>query len=137
MSPRTDTPLLGQGEVVLVVEDDAAVRRMTTDRLRALGYAPVPVASAEAALATLAGGQDVDLVFTDMMMPDGRTGLELARELRRIRPDLPVLMTTGYAGEMLDVELVDGLPLIRKPYRQEELSNAIRAALAQRPVRPA
>jgi PAS domain S-box-containing protein len=137
MSPRTDTPLLGQGEVVLVVEDDAAVRRMTTDRLRALGYAPVPVPGAEAALAALSGGQTVDLVFTDMMMPDGRTGLELARELRRIRPDLPVLMTTGYAGEMLDVELVDGLPLIRKPYRQEELSNAVRAALAQRPLRPA
>ena len=89
------------------------------------------VSGAEAALAALSGGQDVDLVFTDMMMPDGRTGLELARELRRIRPDLPVLMTTGYAGEMLDVERVDGLPLIRKPYRQEELSNAIRAALAK------
>jgi PAS domain S-box-containing protein len=134
---RTDTPLLGRGEVVLVVEDDAAVRRMTGDRLRALGYAPIMVAGAEAALATLAGGQDVDLVFTDMMMPDGRTGLELARELRSFRPGLPVLMTTGYAGEMLDVERVDGLPLIRKPYRQEDLSEAIRAALAARAVRPA
>jgi PAS domain S-box-containing protein len=134
---RTETPLLGRGEIVLVVEDDAAVRRMTADRLLALGYAPVMVSGADAALATLAGGQHVDLVFTDMMMPDGRTGLELARELRRIRPDLPVLMTTGYAGEMLDVERVDGLPLIRKPYRQEELSDAIRAALARRPVRPA
>jgi PAS domain S-box-containing protein len=128
---RTDTPLLGRGEAVLVVDDDAAVRRMTGDRLLALGYAPIMVSGADAALAVLSGGQDVDLVFTDMMMPDGRTGLELARELRRIRPDLPVLMTTGYAGEMLDVERVDGLPLIRKPYRQEELSNAIRAALAK------
>jgi FixJ family two-component response regulator len=64
-----------------------------------------------------------------MMMRGGRTGLELARDLRRLRPDLPVLMTTGYAGEMIEVELVDGLPLIRKPYRQEELSDAIRRAL--------
>jgi PAS domain S-box-containing protein len=129
---RTDTPLLGRGEVVLVVEDDTAVRRMTADRLLALGYAPIGVGGADAAIATLADGRKVDLVFTDMMMPDGRTGLELARELRRIRPDLPVLMTTGYAGEMLDVELVDGLPLIRKPYRQEQLSEAIRAALGTR-----
>ena len=127
----TETPLLGRGEVVLVVEDDAAVRRMTADRLAALGYAPIVVPGAEAALDVLAEGRAVDLVFTDMMMRDGRTGLELARELRRLRPDLPVLMTTGYAGEMIEVELVDGLPLIRKPYRQEDLSNAIRRALAR------
>jgi PAS domain S-box-containing protein len=126
---RTETPLLGRGEVILVVEDDAAVRRMTADRLTALGYAPVVVAGAEAALAVIDDGRPVDLVFTDMMMRDGRTGLELARDLRRLRPDLPVLMTTGYAGEMIEVELVDGLPLIRKPYRQEELSDAIRRAL--------
>jgi len=131
-----ETPRLGTGEVVLVVEDDAAVRRMTADRLSALGYAPVVVSGAEAALAVLAEGRHVDLVFTDMMMPNGKTGLELARELRRLRSDLPVLMTTGYAGEMIDVELVDGLPLIRKPYRQEELSNAIRRALGSRRAPP-
>jgi PAS domain S-box-containing protein len=130
---RVETPLLGQGEVVLVVEDDAAVRRMTAERLLALGYAPISVGGAEAALAVLAEGRAVDLVLTDMMMPDGRTGLDLALELRRIRPELPVLMTTGYAGEMLDVEVVNGLPLIRKPYRQEELSNALRAAMGRTP----
>jgi PAS domain S-box-containing protein len=129
-SAPAETPLLGRGEVVLVVEDDPAVRRMTAERLAALGYAPLVVAGAEAALEVLDEGRQVDLVFTDMMMRDGRTGLELARELRRLRPELPVLMTTGYAGEMSEVELVDGLPLIRKPYRQEELSNAIRRALA-------
>jgi PAS domain S-box-containing protein len=129
-----ETPLPGRGEVVLVVEDDTALRRMTADRLASLGYAPIAVGGAEAALAVLAEGRHVDLVFTDMMMRDGRTGLELARELRTLRPDLPVLMTTGYAGEMLEVELVDGLPLIRKPYRQEELSGAIRRALEGRPV---
>jgi signal transduction histidine kinase len=130
---RVETPLLGRGEVVLVVEDDAAVRRMTAERLLALGYAPIPVGGADAALAVLAEGRAVDLVFTDMMMPDGRTGLDLAQELRRIRPDLPVLMTTGYAGEMLDVEVVNGLPLIRKPYRQEELSAALQTALRHGP----
>jgi hypothetical protein len=134
--PAAETPLLGSGEVVLVVEDDAAVRRMTADRLSALGYTPIVVSGAEAAISVLGQGGHVDLVFTDMMMRDGRTGLELARELRELRPDLPVLMTTGYAGEMVDVELVDGLPLIRKPYRQEELSLAIRRALATPRTRP-
>ena len=128
----TETPLPGRGEVVLVVEDDAAVRRMTADRLAALGYATIVVAGAEAALSVLAEGRAVDLVFTDMMMPDSRTGLELARELRRLRPELPVVMTTGYAGEMIEVELVDGLPLIRKPYRQEELAAVLRRALEAR-----
>jgi PAS domain S-box-containing protein len=130
----TETPRLGTGEVILVVEDDAAIRRMTGDRLTALGYATIVVSGAEAALAVLREGRHVDLVFTDMMMPDGKSGLELARELRGFRGDLPVLMTTGYAGEMTDVELVDGLPLIRKPYRQEELSNAIRGALRSGPA---
>lgn len=130
----TETPRLGTGEVILVVEDDAAIRRMTGDRLTALGYATIVVSGAEAALAVLTEGRHVDLVFTDMMMPDGKSGLELARELRGFRGDLPVLMTTGYAGEMIDVELVDGLPLIRKPYRQEDLSNAIRRALRSGPA---
>lgn len=126
------TPLPGSGEVVLVVEDDPAIRRMTADRLAALGYAPIAVPGTDAALAVLKEGRHVDLVFTDMMMRDGQSGLDLARQLRGLRADLPVLMTTGYAGEMIDVELVDGLPLIRKPYRQEELSNAIRRALLSR-----
>jgi PAS domain S-box-containing protein len=130
------TPRLGTGEVVLVVEDDPAVRRMTSERLTALGYAPVAASGAEAALALIERGQHVDLVFTDIMMSDGQTGLELARLLRSLRPALPVLITTGYAGEMMDAELVDGLPLIRKPYRQEELSEAIRRALCARAPQP-
>lgn len=125
-----EPPAPGNGEIILVVEDDAVLRQMTSARLAALGYTPLTVPSAEAALALFAEGGRVDLVFTDMMMPDGRTGLELARELRRICPALPILVTTGYAGEMVDVELVDGLPLIRKPYRQEDLAAAIQRTLA-------
>jgi CheY-like chemotaxis protein len=131
-----ETPLPGNGEVILVVEDDPVLRQMTAARVAALGYEAVAVPSAEAALDRLAEGGRIDLVFTDIMMPDGRTGLELARELRRLRPELPILMTTGYAGEMVDVELVDGLPLIRKPYRQEDLSTAIRRTLEAGPAGP-
>ena len=131
-----ETPLPGNGEVILVVEDDPVLRQMTAARVAALGYEAVAVPSAEAALDRLAEGGRIDLVFTDIMMPDGRTGLELARELRRLRPDLPILMTTGYAGEMVDVELVDGLPLIRKPYRQDDLSSALRRTLEAGPAGP-
>jgi CheY-like chemotaxis protein len=128
-----ETPLPGIGQVILVVEDDPVVRQLTGTRLTDLGYEAITVPSAEAALARLAEGGRVDLVFTDIMMPDGRTGLELARELRRIRPDLPILMTTGYAGEMIDLDLVDGLPLIRKPYRQDDLAEAIERTLRTGP----
>ncbi len=138
--PRNPQPKAGQGvpapglgEVILVVEDDQRLRQMTELRVNALGYKAVPVPDAAAALARLAEGGRIDLMFTDIMMADGRTGLELAREIRRLRPDLPILMTTGYAGEMVDAGLVDGLPIIRKPYRQDELSAAIRRTLATRP----
>jgi PAS domain S-box-containing protein len=129
-----DTPMPGRREVILVVEDNPAIRTMTHDRLVALGYSAIPASGAEAALVALQDGAAVDLVFTDMMMPGGQTGLELARELRRVRPDLPVLLTTGYAGEMIDAELIDGFPVLRKPYRQEDLADAIRRALDLGPV---
>ena len=66
-----------------------------------------------------------------MMMPGGKTGLDLAWRLRKDRPDLPVLLTTGYAGEMTDAEIVDGFALLRKPYRQEELAVAVTTAMAK------
>ncbi len=120
-----DTPLPGRGEVVLIVEDDPAVRRMTGVRLTALGYLVLEVGTADEAISVIREGSPIDLVFSDMMMPGTLTGLDLARALKTERPDLPILLTTGYAGEMTDAELVDGFPLIRKPYRQEDLAQAI------------
>ncbi len=122
---QADTPLPGRGETVLVVEDDAAVRRMTGVRLIALGYQVIEIDNAVDALALLRDGAHADLVFTDMIMPGSMTGLDLARALKSEQPDMPVLLTTGYAGEMSDAELVDGFALIRKPYRQEDLAEAI------------
>lgn len=71
------------------------------------------------------------MVLSDMMMPGDKTGLDLAWHMRRFRPEIPVLLTTGYAGEMTDAEIVDGFGLIRKPYRQEDLAAALRRTLAR------
>ena len=125
-----ETPALeGQGNV-LVVEDDADVRATTCNMLRDLGYIVQEARSGKAALALLQDGGTVDLVFTDVIMPDGMSGLDLVRELDRVRPDLPVLLTSGYTALRIVPEaLADERRLLRKPYTQPELSRAIRAAL--------
>ncbi len=126
-----ETPLPGNGELILVVEDDDAVRRMTGVRLAALGYEVVEARSADEAISLLKDTPGVAMVLSDMMMPGDKTGLDLAWHMRRFRPEIPVLLTTGYAGEMTDAEIVDGFGLIRKPYRQEDLAAALRRTLAR------
>lgn len=130
VAPSHPPPLPGRGEIVLVVEDNAAVRRMTGVRLAALGYTVAEVGTADEAIDLIRGGAEVDFVFSDIMMPGEATGLDLARMLRAEHPKLPVLLATGYAGEMTDAEVVDGFALIRKPYRQEELAAAIDRTMA-------
>ncbi|HEY6334514.1 MAG TPA: PAS domain S-box protein [Alphaproteobacteria bacterium] len=84
------------GEIVLVVEDDSRVRRVSVRRLKELGYAVVEVDSGPAALAVIDRGQSIDLLFTDIVMPGGMTGVDLARAARARRPDLKILFTSGY-----------------------------------------
>ena len=127
----TETPAQdGQGSV-LVVEDDADVRATTSNMLRDLGYVVHEARSGRAALALLQDEQAIDLVFTDVIMPGGMSGLDLVRELDRMKPGLPVLLTSGYTALRIVPEaLADERRLLRKPYTQPELSRAIRAALA-------
>ncbi len=114
---------------VLVCEDDDDVAALVVDMLAQLGHAPTRVTTAGAALGALADGRTVDLLFTDVLMPGGMDGLALAREVARRRPGLPVLLTTGYTGGgAASVPL--GLPLLRKPYRIDDLAQAVERALA-------
>jgi signal transduction histidine kinase/ActR/RegA family two-component response regulator len=116
----------GNGRILLV-EDDEEVAHMVADMLGQLGYQVVRAASASGALGALANGRHFDLVFTDIVMPGGMDGVRLARELRLRRPRLPVVLTSGHPGTASrDIE-ADGLQVLAKPYRLEEL----RAALAQ------
>jgi CheY-like chemotaxis protein len=117
---------------VLLVEDDDEVAALTADMIGQLGYDVTRVANAAAALGALANGRIVDIVFSDVMMPGGMSGADLAREIGRRRPGLPVLMTTGYDGRA-GIGADDlTLPLLRKPYRLEALAGALSAALELR-----
>ena len=79
----------------------------------------------------LANGRAVDLVFSDVMMPGGMSGVDLAREVKRRRPGLPVLLTTAYAEAAKREAEAEGIAVLPKPYRLEELAAAARDALGR------
>ena len=106
---------------VLLVEDDETVAALAAESLDQLGYKVARVPDAVAALAELANGRCIDLVFSDIMMPGGMSGADLAREIIRRRPNLPVVLTTGYDGQSVLTAAELKLPLLRKPYRLEAL----------------
>ena len=115
---------------VLLVEDDREVSALTRELLGALGFSVTHVTGAEAALGALANSRHIDLVLSDIMMPGGVNGLQLAREIRRRHPELPILLTTGYveaASDMKDGEF-DVLP---KPFSLESLAEALGVEVAQ------
>ena len=120
------------GAAVLVCEDDDDVAALAVDMLEQLGHRPTRVGTAAAALGALADGRAVDVLFTDVLMPGGMDGLALAREARRRRPGLPVLLTTGYTGAGA-ADVPRGMPMLRKPYKLPDLAGALRSALAGAP----
>ena len=121
----------GGRERILVVEDEAPVRRFVCTQLAHLGYAVTAVATAPQALELLALGPAFDLLFTDVVLPKGMSGVELARTVREIRPDLKVVLTSGYAEDAFEhhERPEPGTPLLRKPYRRKDLAETIRTAL--------
>jgi CheY-like chemotaxis protein len=113
---------------VLVVEDNTEVADIATALLNELGYQVTRVASAQTALDVLRSGEQFDLVFSDVVMPGGMNGVELAQEIARDYPALPVVLTTGYYNAV-DKPLPRGLPVLRKPYDIGELKRVLRAAI--------
>ena len=121
----------GRGERVLLCEDDDDVRFFSSETLRDLGYEVIEARDASSALAALMDIGRVDLLFTDVVLPGGKTGADLAREARKVQPELKVLFTTGYARSALDKEQEGekGIELLLKPFGVEELANKIRQIL--------
>ncbi len=118
-------PLLADtGRIILVVEDDADVRSVTVARLEDLGYRVLEADGASAALKTLGTDNQIDLLFTDVVMPGGMNGIDLASRALELRPGLKVLFASGYASTFPTTGNVPG-ELLQKPYRDEDLRRAL------------
>jgi len=129
--PGPGSPSCGE---ILLVEDDATVADLTTEMLRAAGYAVTHVKTAASALDALADGRRVDAVFSDVMMPGGMNGVDLAREIRKRLPHLPVVLTTGYI-EAARTAMAEGLEVLVKPYQLEALCAILESHISERIVR--
>jgi PAS domain S-box-containing protein len=121
----------GGAETIFVVEDDSLVRNFVTAQLQSLGYKTVAAADSRAALQLIEAGQQFDLLFTDVVIPGGMSGRELADEVAKLRPGLKVLYTSGYTDNAIvhHGKLDDGVLLLTKPYRRNQLAEMIRKAL--------
>ncbi|HEY4344104.1 MAG TPA: ATP-binding protein [Parvibaculum sp.] len=118
-------------EIVLVVEDEEAVRVYVTQQLRGLGYTVIEAADSQAALAILESDVEIDLLFTDVVLPGGMNGRQLAEIGTRARPSLKVLFTTGYTENAVvhHGKLDAGVELLSKPYRRAELARHVRKVI--------
>ena len=114
---------------VLVVDDEPAIRRFLKTSLGTQGYQVSEAECGSVALDMLRERDNFDLLFTDVVMPEGMSGHQLAAAARHLRPGLKVLFTTGYFHTDLDMSPGRDGDTIRKPYRRQELAAAVRAAL--------
>ncbi len=121
-------PSPGQGRL-LVVEDDPQVLAVTVQVLRELGYDTITAPHAQAALEKLEAGEEIDLLFSDVVMPGGCNGVELAKRAKAMRPDLKVLLSSGYVGEAAALT-AEAFELIDKPYEQATLAARLAQILA-------
>jgi signal transduction histidine kinase/CheY-like chemotaxis protein len=144
LPPSSNRPILPQAEAettpwradsgretILVVEDDEDVLSVTAESLTDLGYHVVTATNAMRALEILRGNQPIDLLFSDVIIPGGTDGAQLAVTARRVRPELKVLLTSGYTAAALSLEhgLPDNLNVVGKPYQRDELAKKLRLAI--------
>jgi len=116
-------------ERILVVEDDELVRRYAMRQLQALGYRVLEATNGPEALQIIQNHVDINLLFTDVVMPGGMNGRQLADAACAIHPDLKVLYTSGYAGPVVDRFIGEGTAYIIKPFSDVELSGKVRERL--------
>ncbi|WP_158743980.1 PAS domain-containing protein [Acidisphaera sp. L21] len=114
-------------ETIVLVEDEEGIRTMAAEQLRDLGYIVLEAPNGPAGLQVLRVAPQVDLLITDVGLPGGLNGRQVADTARRQRPGLPVLFITGYAGHALGEQLADGMHMIDKPFAFDVLSERVRA----------
>ena len=125
----------GGTETILLVEDDEKVRRQISRVLRLAGYAVLEAGNGVEAMRMWEGhGARVNLLFTDMVMPGGFTGLDLAKRLRQLKPTLKVVISSGYAADLLQQHggLPTGVVFLAKPYNRNSLGKAVRELLDEK-----
>ena len=129
----TDSSPQGDGELILVVEDDDLVRKVTLERLEALGYAVLEARSGPEAIERLKSDEPIALVFSDIVMPGGMTGHDLARWVLAAKPFVKVLLTSGYNAERGHNAMAH-LKVLAKPYTFTQLAHSIREAINAGPA---
>jgi len=132
--PKAEPEGASAGETVLLVEDEVSVRAVAAEHLRELGYTVLEVGDGAAALRLLRLGARVDVLVTDVGLPGGLNGRQVADAVRERRPGLPVLFITGYADGALDSQLAPGMEVIGKPFALDALATRVRAMLEVAPV---
>ena len=130
--PARPEPQSGAGRAkILVVEDDPDVLDVAVESLRMLGYDVLTAPDGPSALAVLRRDPDIQILLSDIVMPHGMNGVELAREAVRLRPELRVLLASGYPMTALPrgdgARSLDEFPFLSKPYRSSQLAAALRA----------
>jgi PAS domain S-box-containing protein len=129
-SPPSDA--VAGNERILVVEDNDDVRQAVADMLGGWGYRVTAAENPDVAVGLIEQDPDFDLLFTDVVMPGTVSVVELIAMVRRVRPAMAILLTSGYARDLIPKQYRDDLPMIAKPYRSEELAARVRAALSGR-----
>jgi CheY-like chemotaxis protein len=122
--------VLGGSEQILVVEDNEDLLEVTSEQLTTFGYRVLCARNGEEAIRILESGQEIELLFSDVVMPSGMNGVELAREARRLSKDIKILLTSGYAGDVMErYQAVNEFPMIDKPFRLRDLARRLRSIL--------
>ena len=115
---------------ILVVEDEVLIRMVLAEHLRGCGYCVLEASNGAEAMQILRADRPIDLLLTDVGLPDGISGFEIARRARRGRPDLAVIITSGTDRTLQPAaDLRDDLPYVRKPYDPDVLVQTIRRLL--------
>jgi signal transduction histidine kinase/CheY-like chemotaxis protein len=135
-APRRVPEATGRGEKILVVEDEEEVRTVVVETLRDMGYNVIAAGDGRAALVLFAETADISLLLTDVGLPEGMNGRQLADELLRRSPDLPILFMTGYARDAIvhHGRVDPGVQLLPKPFTREALSRKVREMLTRSEV---
>jgi CheY-like chemotaxis protein len=117
-------------ERILVVEDDESLLQVTSEMLTEFGYQVVTARNGAEAIQILESGREFDLMFSDVVMPFGMSGVELARHARQLSRGIKILLTSGHTGDVLERHgAVDEFPIIDKPFRQADLAQRLRSLL--------